>query len=60
MWQDAPPGADRARVAFGGETRDEPVERGVYLAAWWRVPCPENDWPHAVAFRVSGHWVPAP
>jgi hypothetical protein len=60
LWDDAPPGADRVRVAYGADEREEAVERGGYLAAWWRVPCPEEDWPRAIAFRVGGRWVPAP
>lgn len=58
-WGEAPDGADRARVAFGGEVRETPVAGGVYLAAWWRVPMAESL-PRAEAFRIGGRWVPAP
>ena len=57
VWDDAPAGADRVRVAFGADVHEEPIEYGVYLSAWWRVPCPEDGWPDAVAFRVKGQWV---
>lgn len=56
-WDEAPADADRVRVAFGGEVREAPVANGVYLVAWWRVPCPADDWPRAVAFRVGDAWV---
>jgi hypothetical protein len=59
IWDDAPPGADRVRVAFGPEVHEEAVEHGVFLSAWWRVPCPEGTWPRAIQFRVAGHWVEA-
>jgi hypothetical protein len=35
------------------------VAEGAYLTAWWRVPCPTNDWPRVVACRVNGAWVSA-
>ncbi|HEX6037294.1 hypothetical protein, partial [Longimicrobium sp.] len=57
-WETAPEGADRVRVAFGGDVREVAVENGVYLAAWWRVPYPD-DLPRAVGFRVGGRWIPA-
>jgi len=59
VWDEAPAGADRARVALGADVREETVEHGVFLSAWWRVPCPEDAWPRAVAFRVAGRWVEA-
>jgi hypothetical protein len=59
LWDEAPPGADRVRVAFGADLREEPVEHGVYLAAWWRVPYPDSVWPRAIAFRTDGRWVGA-
>ena len=58
-WDEVALGADRVRVAFGPDVHEEPVEHGVFLSAWWRVPCPEVDWPRAVAFRVAGRWVDA-
>ena len=53
---EAPPGADQVRFEFEGTTAEEPVTEGAYLAAWWRVPCPEWDWPVLVGFRVAGRW----
>jgi hypothetical protein len=57
-WGQAPDGADRVRAALGGDAREAPVEHGVYLVAWWRVPA-GADLPRAVAFRVGGRWMPA-
>lgn len=59
-WDYAPAGADRVRVAFRDEVRELPVADGTYLTAWWRVACPEDDWPRAVEFRVAGVWIPQP
>lgn len=58
-WGQAPEGANRVRIAFGGELREVAVAGGVYLAAWWRVPFPERL-PRAEGFRIGGRWVPAP
>jgi hypothetical protein len=59
IWDEAPEGADHVRVSFRGETRVVPVTNGVYLAAWWRLPCPEGEFPRVEAFRVRGRWEPA-
>lgn len=59
VWDYAPSGADRVRVAFRQEIREVPAADGPYLTAWWRVPCPEDDWPRVVAFRINGAWVAA-
>ena len=59
LWDEAPPGADMVRVEFEGTTIDAPVHDGVYLLAWWKVPCPQEH-PRAVAFRIRGEWTPAP
>ncbi|MGH7489732.1 MAG: hypothetical protein ACREMS_07395 [Gemmatimonadaceae bacterium] len=59
IWDDAPVAADLVRVALGSDIHEEPVENGVFLSAWWRIPCPENVRPGAIAFRVSGRWVEA-
>jgi hypothetical protein len=71
LWNDAPAGADRARVAFGQLELEVPVSEGVYLAAWWRVPEAElpraGDLsgaeslpsPRAVEYRIDVEWVPA-
>lgn len=58
-WDYAPAGADRVRIAFRQEVREVPVAHGAYLTAWWRLPCPEDDWPAAIAFRIAGEWKPA-
>ncbi len=55
VWGEAP-GADRVRVEFGGESREEPVSSGAYLAVWWNVRCPPVLWLRASAFRVDGEW----
>ena len=57
VWDEAPARADRVRVAFGPDTQEEPIEHGVYLSAWWRVPCPEDTWPYPIRFRIAGQWV---
>jgi hypothetical protein len=58
-WGDAPAGAERVRVRWGGHAGEAPVADGVYLVTWWRVPCPDPGWP-VVEFRVHGEWVPGP
>lgn len=58
LWGDESPNADRVRVEFERESREEPVSDSVYLVIWWDVPCPTN-YPRARAFRVNGTWVPA-
>jgi hypothetical protein len=58
-WDVAPEGADQVRVSFGGETHIVPVTNGVYLTAWWRVPCPEGAYPRVEAFHIQGRWIPA-
>jgi len=60
IWDEAPPGADAARIRRGDEECEIPIRHGVYLATWWREPFPEDGpWPAAVAFRVGGRWVDA-
>jgi hypothetical protein len=59
-WGEAPEGAVRLRATLGSDTREVPVARGVYLVAWWRVPCPAAGEPRVDAFRVGECWVPAP
>ncbi len=51
VWGEAPAGAERVRIAFGSEVREEPVVDGVYLSVWWRVPYPESAWPAVVGFH---------
>jgi hypothetical protein len=57
IWDEAPAGAEAARVRWRSVERDVPVNAGGFLAAWWREPYPDDDeWPTLVAFRVSGQW----
>jgi hypothetical protein len=57
-WGIAPAGADRVRAIHAGDVREAPVEHGIYLVAWWRVPL-ANDPPRAAEFRIGGLWTPA-
>jgi hypothetical protein len=57
---EAPAHADIVRVSWRGELREVPVQNGVYLAAWWREPCPDRDWPWTTACRIDGRWIGAP
>jgi hypothetical protein len=57
VWGRAPEGTTRVRASYGGEVREAPVARGVYLVAWWRVPAPGDD-PRVEAFRIHDRWVP--
>jgi hypothetical protein len=56
LWGDVTAGADRARASFAGEQFETAVEDGVYLFAWWRVPCPDAKMPRLEALRVGGKW----
>jgi hypothetical protein len=56
IWDEAPPGADKVRVEFAGELREEPVSDGAFLAVWWRVPYSRWRWPRVSAFRINGVW----
>ena len=56
LWGAAPEGADRVRVELAGRTTEESVTDIAYLAAWWRVPDPQHDWPTVSAFRIHGEW----
>lgn len=56
-WGIAPAGADRARVEVDGELYDEPVENGVYLFVWWRVPADHDIEYGPIRFRINGRWV---
>ena len=58
-WNEAPPEADAVRLEFAGVVQDVPVTHGVYLAVWWRVPCPEVWGPRLEAYRIKGAWIPA-
>jgi len=55
-WDRAPAGATRVRFTYLGQSSEVPVENGYYLATWWRMPCPEHEWPRLDAFLVSGNW----
>ena len=56
LWQEAPSGADMARVEFQGNVIDEPVKDGAFLVVWWHVP-PPHDWPRVTAFQIDGRWI---
>lgn len=56
-WSEAPAGADRVRLTYNGEVREEPIENDWFLAAWWGVPWPDDRWPRVEAWRVGGQWV---
>lgn len=58
FWDDAPDGADRVRVEFMGEVREEPVVDGAYLVVWWNVPG-DIDTEMRVQFSINGRWVEA-
>jgi hypothetical protein len=55
-WGSAPPGADRVRVEFQGEIREDDVTNGVYFLIWWRAPRSERE-PFVTAFRIDGQWI---
>jgi hypothetical protein len=59
VYDEAPDGADRVRVAFGTELQEAEVISGIYLAVWWHVPSDDARTPVATAFRVAGEWMPA-
>jgi hypothetical protein len=60
-WGDAPAGADRVRLEFQGQLREEEVNGGVYLAVWWNVPHPaDGAWPLVWGFRINGTWIAQP
>ena len=54
-WGYAPVGADRVRVEFAGEARDDEVRNGIYLLIWWRAP--KSPDPFVQAFRINGEWI---
>jgi len=58
IYDEAPAGADRVRVAFGTELQEAAVVNGIFLVAWWRVKSDDVRTPAAVAFRIAGEWVP--
>jgi hypothetical protein len=60
LWDDAPAGADAVRVRWSGSEREVDVREGAFLAAWFRVPCPESAGPEVIAFRIGGRWVAPP
>jgi hypothetical protein len=60
IWDEAPPGAVAARVQWRGIVQDVPVHAGGFLAAWWREPWPEAEWPTLVAVHIAGQWVAPP
>ncbi len=57
-WGEAPVGADRVRLEFQGQLREEEVNDGAYLAVWWNVPNPAGGArPFVSAFRINGKWI---
>jgi hypothetical protein len=54
---EAPLNATAVRVEWRGESREVLVQNGVYLATWWRQPCPDDDWPQVTAFRLDNDWL---
>lgn len=55
FWDDdAPVGADRVRVEIDRGVKEEPVEDGVYLVVFWRVPS-DLRLPR-ITFRIDGAW----
>jgi hypothetical protein len=57
-WDEALPGAEAVRLEFEGVVQEVPVKAGAYLAAWWRVPCPNETGPRIDAYRINGEWIP--
>ena len=57
-WGYAPAGADRVRVSFAGETREDEIRNGVYLLIWWHVA--KTPDPVVEAFRINGEWIEQP
>ena len=57
LWDKAPPDADRVRAEFGGKVFEESTDAGVYMFAWWGVPCSAAQ---VIGFRTHGEWVRAP
>jgi hypothetical protein len=58
FWSDAPDGADRVRIEFMGETREEPVVDGAYLVVWWNVAS-DIDTETRLQYRINGRWFDA-
>jgi len=56
VWDDAPEGASAVRMEFQGVIVEEPVRDGAYLFVWWRVPCPEEEWPRLLAILTESGW----
>jgi hypothetical protein len=56
VWGDAPQGVSVVRMEFQGVIVDEPVRDGAYLFVWWRVPCPEEEWPRLLAILTPSGW----
>jgi hypothetical protein len=56
VWADAPEGASAVRMEFQGVIVEEPVRDGAYLFVWWRVPCPEEEWPRLLAILTPSGW----
>jgi hypothetical protein len=59
LYDEAPAGADRVRVALGTDLQEAAVTHGIYLVTWWGVSNKDARTPATVAFRMGGTWVPA-
>lgn len=57
IWDEAPAGADLARVEFEGEIVEVPVVEGVFLTVFFRRPLTDS-FSRNVAFRPAGEWKP--
>jgi hypothetical protein len=56
VWGLAPEGADAMRFEFEGTITEVPITGIAFLAAWWRVPCPEFARPTLAGVRIGGRW----
>ena len=44
------------RLELDGVRQEVPAQHGAYLAVFWNVPCPEDDWPRIVSVKINGEW----
>jgi hypothetical protein len=56
IWNDASADVEAVRVELNGVRQEVPVQHGVYLAVFWDLPCPEDDWPRVVSVKINGEW----
>jgi len=43
-------------MEFQGVIVEEPDRDRAYLFVWWRVPCPEDEWPRLLAILTESGW----